>query len=492
MEVGNDGSGRSGGAVAGSVWERRMRSDEVKGGIKVFGIVEGVNDGGEDLGVKVKRAGNSEKESSATVRKSRRTWRNRDEPGKGTGLHPVKEFFVFDEVGEGDKLNRTAAVDDEACKELGVCHVGRVKTGSGLKVQQKLPEFGNGGNDDDGDEFFDDEGLEGGDGFNDGNEEVDLGKSNGSTEEIRRSTRTEQKRTRKVVSGDKKVNNHFTYDDGEPKSIHVRKGTPPIGSGVHKECRKQDSSGLDCVLGNDGCLADVRIVWQSLVDLVMWRDAIQTAFVFGLGTLVVILSSFTGNFDISFISLVSHLGFFALATVFVCKSVFSRLDLEATAHAVQEEEALNFTRLVLPYINTFLSKFRALSSGDPAITMKLAILLFVIARWVDYLSVGVILKLGFIGAFTVPKLCSKYSKQIQGHGKSWIRRMEDAWDSWSHKRAVGFVAFLILWNFSSAISRVCLVFLVYLALRYHEHSSARHPSGNSHRGSPVVTGGKGT
>ena len=46
------------------------------------------------------------------------------------------------------------------------------------------------------------------------------------------------------------------------------------------------------------------------------------------------------------------------------------VDDTSPEYVVGEEEAVWLLKLILPYINEFLSKIRALFSGDPATTMK--------------------------------------------------------------------------------------------------------------------------
>ncbi|KAI8004568.1 Reticulon-like protein B21 [Camellia lanceoleosa] len=112
----------------------------------------------------------------------------------------------------------------------------------------------------------------------------------------------------------------------------------------------------------------------SLVDLVMWRDVSKSAFVFGIGTFIIIASSYTKDINISFITVVSYLGLVYLAANFLFKSIICRGviggDDTNQDYVVGEEEAVWLVKMILPYLNEFLLKFRALCCGDPATTMK--------------------------------------------------------------------------------------------------------------------------
>ncbi|XP_022888155.1 reticulon-like protein B21 isoform X2 [Olea europaea var. sylvestris] len=210
---------------------------------------------------------------------------------------------------------------------------------------------------------------------------------------------------------------------------------------------------------------------ESFVDLVMWRDVSKSAFIFGIGTFVIISSSYTRDLNISFISVVSYLGLVYLASIFLFRSLIRRGEIDRSQdYVVGEEEAIWVLKLVLPYINEFLLKLRALFSGDPSTTMKLAVLLFVLARCGSSITIWKMAKLGFFGVFIVPKVCSSYSTQLTAFGTFWIRRFRDAWESCSHKKAVGFAIFTLVWNLSSMVARIWAVFMLFVAFKYYQHS----------------------
>ncbi|KAL2481158.1 Reticulon-like protein B21 [Abeliophyllum distichum] len=205
---------------------------------------------------------------------------------------------------------------------------------------------------------------------------------------------------------------------------------------------------------------------QSFVDLVMWRDVSKSSFIFGIGTFVILSSSYTKDLNISFISVVSYLGLVYLAAIFLFRSLISRGEIDTSEdYVVGEEDAIWLLKLILPYINEFLLKIRALFSGDPATTMKLAVLLFVLARCGSSITIWKMAKLGFFGVFIVPKVCSSYSAQLTAYGTFWIRRFRDAWESCSHKKAVGFAIFTLVWNLSSMVARIWAVFVLFVGLQ---------------------------
>ncbi|XP_061375780.1 reticulon-like protein B21 [Gastrolobium bilobum] len=209
---------------------------------------------------------------------------------------------------------------------------------------------------------------------------------------------------------------------------------------------------------------------QTLVDLIMWRDISRSAFIFGIGTFIIVSSTYAEDINLSLISVMSYMGLVYLAVIFLHRSLVCRgvIDVKDTNYVLGEEEAIWVLKLILPYLNEFLSKLRAMFSGDPGTTIKLAVLLFVLARCGSSITIWKMVKFGFFGVFTVPKICSSYSAQLTAYANFWIRRFRDAWDSCSHKKAVALGIFGLVWNFSSVVARIWSVFVLFVAFRYYQ------------------------
>ncbi|KAK7265098.1 hypothetical protein RJT34_32714 [Clitoria ternatea] len=219
---------------------------------------------------------------------------------------------------------------------------------------------------------------------------------------------------------------------------------------------------------------------QSLVDLIMWRDISRSAFIFGIGTFTIVSSSYAKDVNLSLISILSYIGLVYLAVIFLYRSLICRwvIDVEDTNCILGEEEAIWVLKLILPYLNEFLSKLRTMFSGDPGTTIKLAVLLFVLARCGNSITIWKMVKFGFFGVFTVPKFCSLYSAQLTSYGNFWFCRFRDAWDSCSHKKVVALAIFGLVWNLSSVTARIWSVFVLFVAFRcYQQHCLVRDEYG---------------
>ncbi|KAJ4840967.1 hypothetical protein Tsubulata_018161 [Turnera subulata] len=282
-----------------------------------------------------------------------------------------------------------------------------------------------------------------------------------------------EQRLKQVVNEEKKV--HQFRNRSAPTSSTVNKQPPPVlrRATIYENITRTASSKPASipVVNEYQNFPQRHNKLQNLVDLVMWRDISRSAFVFGIGTFIIISSSYTKDLNVSFISVISYLGLVYLAAIFLYRSLISRevVDIDDnTSYVVGEHEAIWLMKLILPYLNEFLLKIRALFSGDPATTMKMAVLLFVFARCGSSITIWKMAKLGFFGVFVVPKVCSSYSAQLTAYGKFWIRRFRDAWDSCTHKKAVALGMFTLVWNLSSTVARVWAVFMMFVAVRYYQ------------------------
>ncbi|XVF89252.1 hypothetical protein PTKIN_Ptkin19aG0115300 [Pterospermum kingtungense] len=469
--------GPKGSVVAGSVWETRIKSDEVKGGIKFFNG----NNGEEHKGVAVSGKRKTWKSESfegfeknqilglsvdhGTNKKSPiRVTKGRSEEhvkvlslslsvdgikktppvpvkklGRSQGIerspiHMKRPRKVSDQPGhleeeeEDDEKkpvetekNGSETESEENCKQFGVCHENTVKSHPEVLVDD---------GDEDDEEIYEE--VE--------EEEIKVGDQRKSFEVKEMNA---QEKPNKVANEVKKIS-----------QFHNK--TVPFSSTVNKHPTKSTHFSAS---NDHHYYHSFPQTWnklQTLVDIVMWREIPKSALVFGLGTFIIILSSYTQELNISFISGISCLALVYLVAIFLYRSIICRgvVDMDESSCVVGEEEAVWLLKLVLPYLNEFLLKVRAFFSGDPGTTMKLAVLLFVLASYGSSITIWKMAKLGFFVVFTVPKVCSSYSHQLTAYGKFWIRRFRDAWDSCTYKKAVGMAVFTLVWNLSSTVGRI--------------------------------------
>ncbi|XP_052200317.1 reticulon-like protein B21 [Diospyros lotus] len=385
--------------------------------------------------------------------------KNLDESGDGTETNSDELKEAVEEI-EKNPVGIEKSESDETCKEVGVCEEKSIS--NGLKDPEEEADW--------------EEELEG-----EVDEEIENeNETEKNSIDVKEVSLPEQK-SKQVVEEEKKLDqvpekplpiSPISKKLATPLVNHSR--TPPIPT---KTKSIPVSNGFQRAPETDTGIRripETHSKLQSLVDLVMWKEVSKSAFVFGIGTFLIISSSYTKDLNISLISVVSYMGLVYLAAIFLFRSIIYKgiIDVNDTCqrYIVGEEEAIWLLKMVLPFLNEFLLKLKALFSGDPATTMKLAVLLFVLARCGNSITIWKMAKLGFFGVFIIPKICSSYSTQLTAYGKFWVRRFQDAWESCSHKKAVALGLFTLVWNLSSVVARIWAVFMLFVAFRYYHQS----------------------
>ncbi|THG18358.1 hypothetical protein TEA_027252 [Camellia sinensis var. sinensis] len=414
--------------------------------------------------------------------------KNLDGLGDGTGRNSFElkvtkpessEAFVESVVAiEKSPVGIDETRSDETCKECGVCEEKVISSSlSNMGEVKSAPKLV--ANDDDDDEDWDealDEGIE-----------IEIEKKSFDVKKI---SIPEQK-PKQVVNEEKML--HKVQEKPLPISPIVTKQTTTLvnHSRTHPTPKKTKpipmSHGFQRSPETQTGFQRISQTHNKLQSL--GKDVSKSAFVFGIGTFIIIASSYTKDINIStelkthfddfysFITVVSYLGLVYLAVIFLFRSIICRGviggDDTNQDYVVGEEEAVWLVKMILPYLNEFLLKFRALFCGDPATTMKLAIMLFVLAKCGSSITIWKMAKLGFFGVFSVPKICSSYSTLITAYGKFWIGQLRDACESCSHKKAVAFGIFALVWNLSSVVARIWAVFMLFVAFRCYQQSLVR-------------------
>ncbi|KAE9604521.1 hypothetical protein Lalb_Chr11g0072721 [Lupinus albus] len=498
----------------GSVWERRMKSDEVKGGIKVFNAEEE-----EGIGRRLKKITNGVVSSGG----KRKTWKSEknSEDGfkKGQILLQTRKVGVFSDnsvrksiihtrklktIQESDSMKKNNSdsgesrnvIDgtrsekvvedenlkndcDENCNDFEVCKEKIIQSSSenvsvvDNEVEEEVEEeveieIEN--------ETFDVKEIT----------QITIPESNSIVKEPE-NKKIVVNEPEKVVVLSEVEKKKKVLNESEPKKIvsaqmrfHHRNDKPvsaPIAMKQSSPIRRHRTIYQNFSKANSFPKAEeyhsfsqTQTKLQSLVDLIMWSDASRSAFIFGFGTFVLVSSSYAKDINLSVVSVMSYIGLVYLAVIFLYRSLICRgvINVEDSNYVLGEEEAIWVLKMFLPYLNEFLSKLKAMFSGDPGTTIKLAVLLFVLARCGSCITIWKMAKVGFFLVFTIPKICSSYSAQLTAYANFWIRRFRDAWDSCSHKKAVALGIFGLVWNLSSVIARIWAVFVLFVAFRYYQ------------------------
>ncbi|XP_029118337.1 uncharacterized protein [Elaeis guineensis] len=372
--------------AAGSVWETRMRMDEVKGGIKVFNGDESRDDDGnaDEDGLRVyRRLRRNQSDGVSTERRKRKNWRPPEPAASGSMVRsPIPLRKVKSELLNSPRLR------GENCGEIGEEKVVLDGVGNDGGIGEKqvlLIDNGGGGGDEE--EEVEIEVEEEKKNFDDKEMDVPVEKPKNVEEEERINQITADEKP-KIVEEEKRINQipvekPKNVEEKRINKIHEIAVLPKVEKKPMLQVIRRRPIHLDPIKPSPVEVEEEIFVnisatqnrMQNIVNLVMWRDVSKTAFVFGFGTFFLLSSSYARDLNFSLITATSYLALVYLALIFLVKSILRRgatieYDEKDERYMVGEEEAIWLLRLLLPYINELMLKLRALFSGEPATTMK--------------------------------------------------------------------------------------------------------------------------
>lgn len=108
---------RNAGVASGSVWETRMKMDQVKGGIKVFNGDNG-NDNRDEEGMKVyQRLVRNQSDPSSMGNRKRRNWKQPEKHESGGGCNAIQ---LKRSISELNKEEDSVSVEEEEEKEVEI------------------------------------------------------------------------------------------------------------------------------------------------------------------------------------------------------------------------------------------------------------------------------------------------------------------------------------------------------------------------------------
>ncbi|XP_052733719.1 reticulon-like protein B18 isoform X2 [Vigna angularis] len=213
--------------------------------------------------------------------------------------------------------------------------------------------------------------------------------------------------------------------------------------------------------------ADLDRVGALITDLIMWRDVSKSTLWFGFGCLCFLSSCFTKGINVSIFSAISRLAILLLGVSFFSNSVFQRNQIEKRSFAkLKEDDILHLAKLILPALNFAFSKTRELFSGEPSMTLRVAPFLLLGAEYGHLITMWRLCAIGFFVSFSVPKLYSCYSTQINQRVECLKLRLLDTWSVCTHKKKVLASVLVTFWNLSTIKTRICTAFILLVILRY--------------------------
>ncbi|CAK9871949.1 unnamed protein product [Sphagnum jensenii] len=216
---------------------------------------------------------------------------------------------------------------------------------------------------------------------------------------------------------------------------------------------------------------------HAIEDLIMWKDVQRSSLLFGASCFFILSASFVKDMSCRVLTLTAYVGMIRLAAVFFHRTFLSSSSRQSAElqQQVTEEDILRCIRVVLPAINLAFNKSGELFSGDPATTLKVAAVLWLVARMGYTISLWSFLR---FGVFCIPCLGFSFGQQLFEAGRALFLRAWMLWTSCSHKKAVIAGTCLMAWNLSSVSARLFGAFFMIVALRLYQQM--HNPSFGSH------------
>ncbi|XP_050204594.1 reticulon-like protein B17 isoform X2 [Mercurialis annua] len=201
-------------------------------------------------------------------------------------------------------------------------------------------------------------------------------------------------------------------------------------------------------------------------ELIMWKDVAKSSLWFGVGCLCFFSSCFAKGFSFSMFSAISQLGLLFLGGSFISNSICKRSNAEEGSNfKLKEDDMLKLGKLILPPANLAISATRKLFSGEPAMTLKVIPFMLLGAEYGHLITMWRLCAIGFFTGFTIPKLYSSYSGQINQKVEYTKGRVVETWEACSHKKIVAASAVTAFWNMSSVRTRIFAAFIFLVILR---------------------------
>ncbi|KAG6510742.1 hypothetical protein ZIOFF_028777 [Zingiber officinale] len=257
-------------------------------------------------------------------------------------------------------------------------------------------------------------------------------------------------------------------------------------------------SHLDADISHDDPFVGEKGSFERFVELIMWKDVAKSTLWFGSGSAFFLSSFCSTDSRFSALSASSHIGLLVASIAFVKNTISQRQKCTTRAYfQLTEDDILCVARVVLPAVNTFLTKAQDIFSGDPSWTLKASLnfclpfgfskhstgvdqivpVLLLGANYGHLITFWRLLATGFFATFTLPKLYCLNTPQIHRTAENAAHWVLEAWNSCRRKKFIAASAATILWNFFSAKTRFFAAFIFIVMLRYRQQVK-QEESGN--------------
>jgi hypothetical protein len=124
---------------------------------------------------------------------------------------------------------------------------------------------------------------------------------------------------------------------------------------------------------------------MGAADLIMWQDIPRSALWFGAGSFIILSGSYMPTIQCGMVGVGANLALVYLAAVFFHRTFVPGSAAELSedineGYCATEADIVRWIHTFLPAVNLVWEKARQIFSGDPAITLKVAAVLWLFTR----------------------------------------------------------------------------------------------------------------
>eukprot|EP00898_Chlorokybus_atmophyticus_P005148 jgi/Chlat1/5634/Chrsp369S00868 len=214
---------------------------------------------------------------------------------------------------------------------------------------------------------------------------------------------------------------------------------------------------------------------QQVHDILMWKDVSRTSLIFGGGCFCIMSQYALTEPVISPVGLVAyglllHLGYMFFRSHYAQHVGTAQPQTEAPW--LSEESAQRLAARLVAAGNAAAHLHKSFFVGDTAMTLKVAVVLWLLAQLSTFFSLMTLFSAAFVAAFIVPKLYVQHREQAELYVKPVLLDVWRQWQEFQHRRLAAAAAGLTAWCLLGFGTKLFLGFVLFLCLRLYRERHA--------------------
>eukprot|EP00899_Mesostigma_viride_P025434 jgi/Mesvir1/6075/Mv00802-RA.2 len=200
---------------------------------------------------------------------------------------------------------------------------------------------------------------------------------------------------------------------------------------------------------------------RQVEDLLLWAQPSKSALAFGTGLLLLTMAATMDPPPISCITGVAYAALVYLAGSFAQRLVRRHATPQPPREWMSAADADRVARMLMVLANAMAAAHASLFCGGTAITLKVAMALWVASLLGSVLSVFTLLCLCFVAAFTVPLIYVHNVDSIHRKVVPLLARAHYQWAQLPHGKPLTALGCVAVWSFFGVVTKLFLGLLLW-------------------------------